>query len=165
MRKQQFCGDTLNLFAKEDQNYHRCRSYWYYSNLFGKENNKVCTSRIVLIGCVLEVFECKDIFAWCIDKFIENIRDIPLQRSSPISLTPSIFREMLKFLEPNLVYKGKESRNIIKRKTNGIELLQEYLHDPTSMLEDISRIQVSYLKNPFKEISWLFTRIVGQGST
>ena len=33
------------------------------------------------------------------------------------------------------------------------------------MTEDISKIQVSSLKNPYKEISWLFTRIVGQDST
>jgi hypothetical protein len=164
MRKQQFCGDTLNLFAREDQNYHWSRSYWYYSSLLGKENNKVWTSGIVLAGCVPEVFECKDILTWCIDKFIQNRRVITLQSSSPISLVPSIFREMLKLPEPNMVYKGEEARNFLKRKNNGIELLQEYLHDPASMPEDISRIQVSSLKNPYKEISWLFTRIVGQDS-
>jgi hypothetical protein len=71
---------------------------------------------------------------------------------------------MLKLLELNLVYKGEEARNFLKRKNNGIKLLQEYLHDPASMPKDISRIQVSSLKNPYKEISWLFTRIVGQYS-
>jgi hypothetical protein len=65
-------------------------------------------------------------------------------------LAPSIFREILKFLEPNLVYKGKEAKKILKIKNNGIELLQEYLHDPTSILEDISKIQVSSLKHPYK---------------
>jgi hypothetical protein len=64
---------------------------------------------------------------------------------------------MLKLSEPNPVYKGEEARNFVKSKNNGIQLLQEYLHDPTSMLEDISRIQVSSLKNPYKEIAWLFT--------
>jgi hypothetical protein len=95
-------------------------------------------------------FECKDIVTWCIDKFIQNRRVITLQSSSPISLAPSIFREMLKFPEPNLVYKGEEAKNFLKRKNNGIKLLQEYLHDPASMPEDISRIQVSSLKNPYK---------------
>jgi hypothetical protein len=65
-------------------------------------------------------------------------------------LAPSIFREILKFLEPNLVYKGKEAEKILKIKNNGIELLQEYLHDPASILEDISKIQVSSLKHPYK---------------
>ena len=70
----------------------------------------------------------------------------------------------MKFLEPNLVYKGGEARNFLKRRNNGIELLQEYFHDHVSMPEKISRIHVSSLKNPYKEIIWLFTRIVGQDS-
>jgi hypothetical protein len=31
--------------------------------------------------------------------------------------------------------------------------------------EDLSNIQVSSLKNPYKEIAWLFTRVTGQEST
>jgi len=46
---------------------------------------------------------------------------------------PSIVRDMLKLPEANLIYKGEEARNLLKRKNNGIELLQEYLHDPASM--------------------------------
>ena len=72
---------------------------------------------------------------------------------------------MLKFPEPNPVYKGEEARNFLKRKNNGLEILQEYLHDPTIMPEDISIIMVSSLKNTYKKIAWLFTRIVGQDST
>jgi hypothetical protein len=53
---------------------------------------------------------------------------------------PSIFIEMLKFPELNPVYKGEESRNLLRNKNNGIELLQEYLHDPASIPEDISII-------------------------
>jgi hypothetical protein len=64
---------------------------------------------------------------------------------------------MLKLPEPNLVYKEERARNFLKRKNNGLELLQEYFHDPTTMPEDISRIQVSYLKDPYKEIAWLFS--------
>jgi hypothetical protein len=100
-----------------------------------------------------------------VDKLIQNKRVIALHNSSPISLAPSIFREMLKFPEPNLVYKGEEARKFLKRNTNGLEPLQEYFHDPTTMLEDISRIQVSSLKNPYKEIVSLFTRIASEDST
>jgi hypothetical protein len=150
MRKQHFCGDTLNLFAREDQNYHWSRSYWYYSNLLDKENNKVWTSGIALVGYVPEVFECKDIITWCIDKLVQNRRTIPLQSESLVSLAPSVFKKMLRLSEPNLVYKGEEAKNFLKRKNNGIELLQEYLQDPASMSEDLSRIQVSSLKDPYK---------------
>jgi hypothetical protein len=99
MRKQQFYGDILNLFAREYQNYHRSRSYWYCSNLLGKENNNVWTSWIVLIGCIPEVFKCKDIITRCIKKFIQNRRAIPFQRNPPVSLVPSIFMEMFKLSE------------------------------------------------------------------
>ena len=73
-----------------------------------------------------------------------------LQGSFPTSMEPSIFREMLKFSKPNLVYKGEEARNFLKRRNKGIKILQEYFHDPASMHEDISIIQVSSLKNPYK---------------
>jgi hypothetical protein len=33
------------------------------------------------------------------------------------------------------------------------------------MLKDLSRIQVSSLKDPYQEIAWLFTRVTGQDST
>jgi len=46
---------------------------------------------------------------------------------------------MLKLLEPSLTYKGEDAMNFIKGKNNGIDLLHEYLQDPTTMLEDISR--------------------------
>jgi len=49
-----------------------------------------------------------------------------------------------------MVYKGEEDINFLKRKNNGINILQEYLHDPASMPKDISRIQVSSLKNHYK---------------
>jgi hypothetical protein len=44
---------------------------------------------------------------------------------------------MLKLQETNLVYKEEEVRKFLKRKNNGLELLQEYLHDPATMLEEI----------------------------
>jgi hypothetical protein len=164
-RKQQLCGDTLNLFAREDHNYHWSRSYWYYSTSPDRDNNKVWTSGIALAGCVPEVFDCKDIITWCIDKFVQNRRTIPLQNDSPISLAPSVFKKMLKLPELNITYKGDEARNFLKGRNNGIELLQEYLQDPTTIPQDLSRIQVSSLKDPYREIAWIFTRITGQDST
>jgi hypothetical protein len=80
-------------------------------------------------------------------------------------LAPSIFREMLKLPEKNLVYKGEEARNFLKINNKGIDILQEYLHDLVIIPKNISRTQVSSLKNPYKEISQLFTRNVGQDST
>jgi hypothetical protein len=56
---------------------------------------------------------------------------------------------MLKLRELTITFKGEEARSFLKEKNNGLELLQEYLEDPSTMLEDISRIQVGSLKNPY----------------
>jgi hypothetical protein len=55
---------------------------------------------------------------------------------------------MLKLPEPTITFKGEEERNFLKNKNNGLDLLQEYLEDLATMSVDISRIQVSLLKNP-----------------
>jgi hypothetical protein len=72
---------------------------------------------------------------------------------------------MFKLPEPTITFKGDEAKSFLKERNNGLELLQEYLEDPTMMPEDLSNIQVSLLKNPYREITWIFTRVVGQEST
>jgi hypothetical protein len=57
---------------------------------------------------------------------------------------------MLKLPEPNLAYKGEEARNFIRGNNYGMDLLQEYLQDPTAMSKDLSIIQVSSLKDPYQ---------------
>jgi hypothetical protein len=39
------------------------------------------------------------------------------------------------------------------------------LQDPTTIPQDLSKIQVSSLKDPYWEIVWIFTRITSQDST
>jgi hypothetical protein len=72
---------------------------------------------------------------------------------------------MLKLPEPNLTFKGEEVRDFLKKRNNGLDLLQEYLEDPAVMPIDITKIHVSSLKNPYREIAWLFTRVTGQENT
>jgi hypothetical protein len=72
---------------------------------------------------------------------------------------------MLKLPKPTITFKGEESRNFLKEKDNVLELLQEYLEDPTTMSKDISRIHINSLKSPHREVAWLFTRITGHQST
>jgi hypothetical protein len=148
-RKKHLCGDTLNLFTREDHNYHWSRSYWYYATFPNRDNNKIWTSGITLVGCVHEFFDCKEIVTWCVDKFVQNQRTIPLHNGSPIYLAPTVFKKMLKLPELTLTYKGDKARNFLKGRNNGIELLQEYFQDPATMPQDLSRIQVSSLKYPY----------------
>jgi hypothetical protein len=122
-------------------------------------------SGIALAGCVPEVYDFKELISWCIDKFDKNQRIIQLQGESPISLAPSVFKRMLRLPEPTMTFKSVEAKDFLKTKNGGFELLQDYLEDPTILPEDLSSIQVSSLKNPYREMVWLFARVVGQEST
>jgi hypothetical protein len=72
---------------------------------------------------------------------------------------------MLRLLEPTLTFKGEYSKKFLRKHNNGLDLLPEFLEDPMVVPKDITSLQVSSFKNPFQEISWLFTRITGKEST
>jgi hypothetical protein len=72
---------------------------------------------------------------------------------------------MFRLPEPTMVFKSVEAEYFLKMKKGGFKLLQDYLEDPTIFLEDLSNIQVCSLKNPYREMAWLFARITGQEST
>jgi hypothetical protein len=90
---------------------------------------------------------------------------IQFQDHSPISLSPLVFRKMLKFPEPTLIVKGEDCRDFLKKHDNGLDLFLEFLENPADVPEDITSIQVDSFKNPFREIAWLFTRLTRQYST
>jgi hypothetical protein len=162
--RQQFCGDTLNIFGREDQNFQWSRAYSYYSSP-PAQKDVIWASGIARVGCVPEVFDCKELVAWCVEKYVPSQRIIQLQDHSLISLSPQVFRKMLKLPEPTLTFKGEDCRDFLKKHNNGLDLLPEYLENPASIPEDITRIQVESFKNPYREIAWLFTRLTGQEST
>jgi hypothetical protein len=64
---------------------------------------------------------------------------------------------MLKLQEPTLTFKGEDNIYFLKKHNNGLDLLPEYLENPVTIPEDITRIQVDSFKNPFREIAWFFT--------
>jgi hypothetical protein len=72
---------------------------------------------------------------------------------------------MLRLPKPMLAFKGKDYREFLEKHDNILELLPEFLEDPTIVLEEITRLQFSAFKNPFWEIAWLFTRTMRQEST
>jgi hypothetical protein len=69
---------------------------------------------------------------------------------------------MLRLLEPMLTFKGEYCRELLKNNDNGLDLLPEFLENPTTIPKDITRLQVGSFKNPFQEIEWIFTRITVQ---
>jgi hypothetical protein len=161
---QQFYGDTVNIFECEDHNFHWSRAFSYYSTSVA-ENQVIWTSRIAHAGCVPEVFDCKDLVSWCSNKFIVEKRIIPLQDRSFVSLSPQAFHQMLKLSEPTLTFRGEDYKQFLAKHNNGLDLLPLFLESPNLVLEDITSMQVSSFRNPFRKIAWLFTRITGQEST
>jgi hypothetical protein len=72
---------------------------------------------------------------------------------------------MLKILEPTLTLKGEYCKDFLKKHDNGLDLLLEFLENPSTIPEYITELQVNFFKKPFWEISWLFTRVGGQENT
>jgi hypothetical protein len=161
--RQQFCGDTVNIFGHQDQNFQWSRAYFYYSS-HSAQNEVIWMSRMAPVGYVAEVFDRKEVVSWCAEKYIPSQRIIPLRDHSPVSLSPQVFREMLKLPEPTLTFIGQDYKQFLEKHDNGLDILVDFLEDPTTVPEDITRFQVSSFRNPFWEIAWLFTRITGQAS-
>jgi hypothetical protein len=64
---------------------------------------------------------------------------------------------------PTMQFKGKEAHEFLKQHKGGEELLDKYLADPSNNTS-ASKIEVSSLKYPYKEFSWLFAHIIGMES-
>jgi hypothetical protein len=86
--RQQFCGDTMNIFGREDQNFQWSRAYSYYSTL-ATQDEVIWTYGIARAGCFPEFFDCKEMVSWCADKFISDKRIIPLRDRSSVSFVTS----------------------------------------------------------------------------
>jgi hypothetical protein len=106
------------------------------------------------------------VVSWCAEKYIPSQRIIALHNHSPVSLSPQVFRKMLKLLEPTLTFRGQDCKQFLEKHImNGLDILAEFLEDPTKFPGDITKLQVSSFRNPFREMAWLFTRITRQAST
>jgi hypothetical protein len=119
----------------------------------------IWTYGIAHAGCIPEVFDCKEVVSWCAEKYIPGQIIIPLRDHSPVSLSPEVFCEMLKLLKPTLAFRGQDYKQFLEKHHNRLDILADFLEDPTTVPEDITRMQVISFRNPFWEISWLFTRI------
>jgi hypothetical protein len=72
---------------------------------------------------------------------------------------------MLRLPDTMLTFKGEDCREFLKKHENGLNLLLEFLENPTFVPEDITSLQVGSFKNPFREITWLFTRVTRKETT
>jgi hypothetical protein len=119
----------------------------------------IWTSGIACAGCIPEDFDYKEVVSWCTEKYIPSQRIIPLRDHSLVSFSPQVLCKMLKLSEPTLTFRRQECKQFLEKHNNGLDILANFLEDPTTILEDITKLQVSSFRNPFREISWLFTRI------
>jgi hypothetical protein len=145
--RQQFCGDTLNIFGREDQSFQWSRAYSYYSSP-SAQKEIIWTSGIVHAGCVPEVFDCKELVTWCAERYIPSQWIIQLWDHSPVSLSPQVFRKMLRLPEPTLTFKGEDCREFLKKHDNGLDLLPEFLENPTSSPRTSQDCRLAHLKIP-----------------
>jgi hypothetical protein len=60
---------------------------------------------------------------------------------------------MLRLPELMLTFKGEDCRDFLKKHENSLDLLPEFLENPSTIPEDITILHVSLLKNPFREIA------------
>jgi hypothetical protein len=135
--RQQFCGDTVNMFAREDQCFQWSRAYFYYSSC-STQNEVIWTSGIAHAGYVPEVFDSKEVVSWCPEKYIPGQRIIPLHDHSPVSLSRRLFHEMLKLSSLTLTVKGQDCKQFQEKHHNGLDILAEFLEDPTTVPKDIT---------------------------
>jgi hypothetical protein len=91
---------------------------------------------------VLEVFDSKEVVSCCTKKYIPCQRIIPLRYHSPISLSPQLFRKMLKLSNPTLTFRGQDCKQFLEKHHNGLDILEKFLEDLTTIPEDITRLQV-----------------------
>ena len=149
--RQQFCGYTVNIFGRRDQNFQQSRAYFYYSSCFS-QNDVIWTSRIARASYVPEVFDCKEVVSWCAKKYNPIQIIITLHDHSPVSLSPQVFCNMLRLLHPTLTFKGQDYKQFLEKHDNGLNILSKFLKDPTTVPEDITRLQVSSFRNPFGKL-------------
>jgi hypothetical protein len=64
-----------------------------------------------------------------------------------------------------LTFKGEDCKQFLAKDNNGLDLLPHFLERPNFVSEDITNMQVSSFRNPFRKIAGMFTRITGQEST
>jgi hypothetical protein len=91
--------------------------------------------------------------SWYVDKFVSEKIIIPLQDHSSVSLSPQVFHQMLRFLEPALVFRGEDCKQFLAKHNNGLDFLPHLLENPLLFPEDITSLQVSSFSNPFREIT------------
>jgi len=99
---------------------------------------KFLTVRSWSLGVPINLFQTKELFHY---------------RTTLLFLCHLRFSEMLRLSERTLAFKGEDSKQFLAKHNNGLNLLPDLLEDPMVVPEDITSLQVSSFRNPFREIA------------
>jgi hypothetical protein len=109
-----FCGDTINILGGEDQNSQWSKAYSYYSSP-STQNEVIWTSGIARAGCVPEVFDCKEVVSWCVERYISSQRIIPLQGPLSCFFVTSGLPQDVEIVEANIDLQRRRLQGVPKK--------------------------------------------------
>jgi hypothetical protein len=114
--------------------------------------------RLVNIGCILEVFDFKELVSWCTQIFDSKTRRIQVatEGKNLVVLTPKVFRRMLFLPSANKSLKLSEANAFLDSQGGGSNVLKDFLILSTKMPNDLSTIDISLLEELYQDFSWLF---------
>lgn len=102
-KKPILCMDTYNYLARDDKGFHWSRAYSWYADQLVEQRMKsnIWLTGLENVGCMLEVFNARDLVSWCSKIFELGTRTIRLGGISgtPIMLTHHVFNKIINFPE------------------------------------------------------------------
>jgi hypothetical protein len=128
-----------------------------------KKTDKLWTTGLVNVGCVPDIFDCKELVSWCARRFDCRTRMIKVttKGKNPVLLTPKVFNKMLCLPTTNKPFKLAEADTFLASQAGGANILREFLLPSANMSSDLSTIDITLLQEPYQDFSWLFVHVVG----
>jgi hypothetical protein len=128
-----------------------------------KQIDKLQITRLVNVGCVHIVFDCKELVSWCARRFNSRTRIIKLttKGKNPVQQNPKAFNIILRLPIANKHFKIVEAYMFLASQAEGVNILGEFLLLSTNMPRELSTLDITLLQDPYRDFSWLFTRVTG----
>lgn len=159
--KNHFVETLCTFLEKIDREFQWSKAYNWYSDLPTEDALKkhLRVSRLTKAGFLPKVFNVLEFMLWCEKCFDTTRRVIHVSDTStqPISLNPIIFQRMLRLLEPNKEFKIAEADDFITNHGAPKRLLPHFIDSLFGIKINSFQFDVSILKEPFMDFSWLFT--------
>jgi hypothetical protein len=152
-RKELYCGDTVNTLGREDHTFQWSEAFKWYTTLPLEENNsnKVWTSGITLQVVCWKYQTSRSSFSGVLITSTMKRGLFSCRGRLLFLLAPTMFRRMLRLLEPTTIFKSSEADAFLKANHGGTKILDNFLLKPLEYSENSTHIEVCSLKYPYKE--------------